>query len=68
MTRDESIYSESERFNPDRFFTADGKLNDDDVVLAFGFPDLIVRWSMISNIFSLASVGAYAWVVTSWTR
>ncbi|KAF7362823.1 O-methylsterigmatocystin oxidoreductase [Mycena venus] len=37
MTRDESIYSEPNRFNPDRFFTAGGKLNDDDNVLAFGF-------------------------------
>ncbi|KAJ6508743.1 cytochrome P450 [Mycena sanguinolenta] len=37
MTRDESIYSEPERFNPDRFFTADGKLNDDNTILTFGF-------------------------------
>ncbi|KAJ7259494.1 cytochrome P450 [Mycena haematopus] len=37
MTHDESIYPEPEWFNPDRFFTADGKLNDDDTVLAFGF-------------------------------
>ncbi|KAJ6512887.1 cytochrome P450 [Mycena sanguinolenta] len=36
MTRDESIYPEPERFNPNRFFTADGKLNDE-AVLAFGF-------------------------------
>ncbi|KAF7357544.1 O-methylsterigmatocystin oxidoreductase [Mycena sanguinolenta] len=37
MTRDESIYHESDRFNPDRFFTADGKLNEDATILAFGF-------------------------------
>jgi cytochrome P450 len=39
MTRDESIYPEPERFNPHRFFTADGQLNDDDTVLAFGLAD-----------------------------
>ncbi|KAF7357546.1 O-methylsterigmatocystin oxidoreductase [Mycena sanguinolenta] len=37
MTRDESIYHEPDRFNPDRFFTVDGKLNEDATILAFGF-------------------------------
>ncbi|KAF7374573.1 O-methylsterigmatocystin oxidoreductase [Mycena sanguinolenta] len=43
MTRDESIYPEPEQFNPNRFFTADGKLKDEDTVLAFGFPILFGR-------------------------
>ncbi|KAF7346383.1 O-methylsterigmatocystin oxidoreductase [Mycena sanguinolenta] len=42
MTRDESIYSEPERFNPDRFFTPDGELNDDNTILTFGFFALII--------------------------
>ncbi|KAF7357518.1 O-methylsterigmatocystin oxidoreductase [Mycena sanguinolenta] len=37
MTRDESIYHEPDRFNPDRFFTADGQLKEDATILAFGF-------------------------------
>ncbi|KAF7357516.1 Cytochrome P450 [Mycena sanguinolenta] len=37
MTRDESIYHEPDRFNPDRFFTADGKLNENATILTFGF-------------------------------
>ncbi|KAJ7505254.1 hypothetical protein B0H11DRAFT_412053 [Mycena galericulata] len=37
MTRDESVYPEPERFNPARFFTTDGKLNEDNLGFAFGF-------------------------------
>ncbi|KAF7357539.1 O-methylsterigmatocystin oxidoreductase [Mycena sanguinolenta] len=37
MTRDETIYHEPDRFNPNRFFTADGKLNKDATILTFGF-------------------------------
>ncbi|KAF7357530.1 Cytochrome P450 [Mycena sanguinolenta] len=37
MTRDETIYYEPDRFNPDRFFTADGNLNEDATILTFGF-------------------------------
>ncbi|EEB90551.1 hypothetical protein MPER_11223 [Moniliophthora perniciosa FA553] len=37
MTHDERVYAEPYRFKPERFFDADGKLNNDDAVLAFGF-------------------------------
>jgi len=37
ITRDETIYHEPERFNPDRFFNTDGSLNGDIVEHAFGF-------------------------------
>jgi len=37
MTRDAVKYKDPETFNPDRFFTAEGKLNDDDMTYVFGF-------------------------------
>ncbi|KAJ7244877.1 cytochrome P450 [Mycena rebaudengoi] len=38
MTRDTSVYGvDSNEFNPERYFNPDGKLNDNDTVLAFGF-------------------------------
>ncbi|PPR05573.1 hypothetical protein CVT24_002791 [Panaeolus cyanescens] len=37
MNRDERRYKDPLTFNPDRFMTPDGKLNDDDRILAYGF-------------------------------
>ena len=37
MTHDPVKYKEPETFNPDRFLTETGDLNDDDVNYAFGF-------------------------------
>ncbi|KAJ8585906.1 cytochrome P450 [Rhizopogon salebrosus TDB-379] len=37
MSRDEAQYKNPNDFNPDRFFTPDGQLNDDTVSFPFGF-------------------------------
>jgi cytochrome P450 len=37
MTHDERVYPDPYSFKPERFFDADGKLNNDSRVLAFGF-------------------------------
>ena len=37
MTHDENFYPDPFTFNPERFFNADGKLNDDSRSLAYGF-------------------------------
>ena len=37
MTHDENAYPDPFTFKPERFFNADGKLNDDDRILAYGF-------------------------------
>jgi cytochrome P450 len=37
MTHDENVYPDPFTFKPERFFDADGKLNDDNRVLAYGF-------------------------------
>lgn len=37
MTRDPIKYKDPEVFNPERFLTEEGELNDDEVSYAFGF-------------------------------
>jgi hypothetical protein len=37
MTHDESLYSDSYTFKPERFLDSNGELNSDDRVLAYGF-------------------------------
>ncbi|KAJ7459915.1 cytochrome P450 [Mycena latifolia] len=66
MTHDESIYPEPDRFNPDRFFRADGTLNDDDTVLAFGFGRRVCPgrhladatvWATIASVLATFTIG-----------
>jgi cytochrome P450 len=37
MAHDEMKYAEPHLFKPERFLSTDGKLNDDDQILTFGF-------------------------------
>jgi Cytochrome P450 len=37
MTRDEEKYPEPDTFKPERFIDEHGNLNDDDMMLVFGF-------------------------------
>lgn len=43
MTRDPEKYQDPETFNPARFFTESGSLNDDDMTYAFGFGRRLVQ-------------------------
>ena len=37
MTHDERVYTDPYEFNPERYFTTEGQLNDDTAILTFGF-------------------------------
>lgn len=37
MTHDETKYPDPYTFNPERFLSESGKINDDDRILAYGF-------------------------------
>ncbi|KAF8880416.1 cytochrome P450 [Infundibulicybe gibba] len=65
MTRDESIYKDADRFQPERYFE-NGKLNDDDTVLGFGFGKRICVgqhlasssvWLAIANVLATLNIG-----------
>ncbi|KAH9477562.1 Cytochrome P450 monooxygenase [Psilocybe cubensis] len=61
MTHDESIYSQPDIFRPERFFNADGTLNDDDRVLTYGFGRRVcVGKHMASNILWMTMVSILA--------
>ncbi|KAF8880400.1 cytochrome P450 [Infundibulicybe gibba] len=65
MTRDESVYKDANRFQPERYFE-NGELNNDDTVLAFGFGKRICVgqhlasssiWLAIVNVLATLNIG-----------
>ncbi|KAJ3509978.1 hypothetical protein NLJ89_g4929 [Agrocybe chaxingu] len=58
MTHEEAVYPEPSEFRPERHFTADGKLNKDDRILAYGFGRRLVL--------SMVCVGRHVASSTLW--
>uniref|UniRef100_A0A8H7XY19 Cytochrome P450 n=1 Tax=Psilocybe cubensis TaxID=181762 RepID=A0A8H7XY19_PSICU len=65
MTHDESVYEEPFKFKPERFFNADGSLNNDDRILAYGFGRRVCvgkhvasnsMWLLIASILACFSI------------
>ena len=44
MAHDEKKYQDPHAFKPERFLDADGKLNDDDRILTYGFGRRLVLY------------------------
>ncbi|KAF8880415.1 cytochrome P450 [Infundibulicybe gibba] len=65
MTRDESVYKDAGRFQPERYFE-NGELNNDDTVLGFGFGKRVcvgqhlassLVWLAIVNVLATLNIG-----------
>ncbi|KAF8973003.1 cytochrome P450 [Flammula alnicola] len=66
MTHDEEFYPDPFNFKPERFFDLDGKLNDDDRVLAYGFGRRVcvgryvassTMWLLIASVLAGFNIG-----------
>ncbi|KAF9533208.1 cytochrome P450 [Crepidotus variabilis] len=66
MTHNPDVYPDPDTFNPDRFFTEDGKLNDDEVLYTFGFGRRVCPgrhlasntiWLTIATVLALFNMG-----------
>lgn len=55
MTHDEDIYPDPFSFKPERYLDEDGRLNDDDRVLAYGFGTrqvvLLLKYTRCGTVF-----------------
>ncbi|KAF8973005.1 cytochrome P450 [Flammula alnicola] len=66
MTHDEDVYPDSFAFKPERFFDANGELNDDSEILAYGFGRRIcvgrymassTVWLVIATVLACFNIG-----------
>ncbi|KAF8895097.1 cytochrome P450 [Infundibulicybe gibba] len=65
MTHNENIFTNPDKFQPERYFDSQGNLNDDDTILAFGFGRRVCAgqhlastsvWLIITNVLAALSI------------
>ena len=61
MTHEESVYPDPFTFKPERFFDENGKLKDEDRILAFGFGRRYLSSTTIPNHSVLTTGQSLCW-------
>jgi len=61
MNRDESVYTDPDKFQPERFFTPDGKLNSDTVSASFGFGRRICAGRNLAESTTFMAIASFLW-------
>jgi cytochrome P450 len=61
MTHEENVYPDPFMFKPERFFDENGKLKEEDRILAFGFGRRYLSSFTIVNHFVLTTAQSLCW-------